>query len=533
MAAAPRKIGLVFIGITLLAILVWGVLSVTSGTGPGKANAIQDYVARQIVGIVNAYLEPTLDFDAITLDMPGTVRLTGARLTSPDGTDILDLDMLVITLTEFPKLDEPLHIERIEINGGAVHLIRDPATGRFRGLDPLVKNEAHKASSVTAEEPVHIPEAFRLASVFHLQRITLKNISLTYDDGSGSPPMRIDGFGSDMVISQSADGPGWYALDINAGRYPGLTLELEGAFNIDSFAVKVAKGECAIVLDEDTAASLPPALQSLVRTMDATGHASVSFQGLITPGDIATIELGADISLREFNIAAGDYHLPIEALDARFNLDNGIAQLTDATASTMQGRATLSATATLTETDRPASAQWAIEGVQLREALRASAPPGESPKLAGLLSGSGRVSTSLTAPVERITGSGEVQVREGRLLVLPGMGELIQKVGNAATTGGGKFNHRADAEFTVEPTGIQITKSEVVTGVLAARATGSVDWKGTLDLAVNAGPLERLQNALGAIGDIFGKLTDQLVKYHVRGPIANPSVTVAPLGIGG
>ncbi len=533
MAGAPRKLAIALIGVASLAALAWVVLSITSANAPSKANAVKDYVARQIVGIVNTYLEPTLDFDTITLDMPGTVRLTGARLISPGGTDILDLDSLVITLTEFPKPGEPLHIASIEINGGAVNLIYDPATGRFQGLDPLIKNTARKTSGKTKGKQVPIPEAFRLSTVFQLKRIILDNIALTYDDGSGMPPMRIEGFRADMVISPTSDGPGWYALDINAGRHPGLTLELEGAFNLDSFEARIARGQCTVVLDENTAASLPPPIQSLVRTMDATGHASVSFTGLITPGDIGTSRIAADISLREFNIAAGQYHLPIEAFDARLDLDNGIAQLTDTTASTMQGRATMTATANLTKTGKPANARWTIQGVQLQEALRASVRSGESPKLAGILSGSGQVSTSLTAPVEKIVGSGQVQVRQGRLLVLPGMGELIQKIGNAAATGGGKFNHRADAEFTVEPAGIQITRSEVVTGVLAARATGSVAWNGMLDLVVNAGPLERLQSALGAVGDLFGKLTDQLVKYRVRGPMANPSVTVAPLGLGG
>jgi hypothetical protein len=530
MARAPKKIGLAAVALATLAILAWVVLSVTSKTGPGQTNALEDFVARQIVGVVNAYLEPSLDFDTIELELPGTVRLTGARLTSPDGTDILDLDTLVITLTEFPKIGEPLHIARIEIDGGAVHLIRDPATGRFKGLDPILKHTARKANAA-GTPATDIPESFQLSTVLRLEHITVKNLAVTLDDGTGGPPMRLDGFASDLVIEPTEDGNGWYALNINAGRKPGLTLDLEGAFNIDSFVAKVDKGVATVDLNAETVSSLPTAIQSIARSLDAAGQARIEFSGFVPLNEPLDAEILASFALRDFNVAAGDYRLPIDAFDARLSVANGVAELTEGLANAMQGKVTLNARAALTETGQPASSQWTIEGVQLRDALRASVPPNETPKLAGVLTGSGQANTSLENPLERLAGSGEVHVREGRLLVLPGMAELIQQVGTAASSG--KFNHKADADFTLGPTGIEITKSEVVTGVLAARATGSIAWNGTLDLVVNAGPLERLQNALGAVGDIFGKITDQLVKYRVRGPIADPSVTVEPLGIGG
>jgi hypothetical protein len=150
-----------------------------------------------------------------------------------------------------------------------------------------------------------------------------------------------------------------------------------------------------------------------------------------------------------------------------------------------------------------------------------------------LLTGQGSASTNATDAINAISGQGEVHVRNGRLLVLPGMAEILQKIGQAASTGGTEFNHRADATFTLSPQGVQITQSEVVTGVLAARATGTIGYTGALDLLVNAGPLERIQNALGTVGDLFGKITDRLVKYRLQGTVSQPTVTVAPLGIGG
>ncbi len=58
-------------------------------------------------------------------------------------------------------------------------------------------------------------------------------------------------------------------------------------------------------------------------------------------------------------------------------------------------------------------------------------------------------------------------------------------------------------------------------------------YTGDLDLKMNAGPLEKLQSMLGKVGDIFGKITDGLVTYRIRGTLGDPKVNVQPLGIGG
>lgn len=492
----------------------------------GAASSLRDYVARQVVGIVNSHLEPTLDFDTVELELPGTVRFTGARLTSPDGTRVLDLDRLVITLDEVPSVDKPIRIARVEINGGAINLIQDAATGRFRGLQPLVKRGIREGTAPVAPES-------QLSSVLRLEHITVSDIALSYADGTGSEPMVIRGFGADLDIKPAAEGEGWYGMRVAAGRSPGLTIDIDGSFSIDTFVAKLSRAVCTIDLNDTTTGSLPPQLQEVVRGMDATGKAVAEITGFAPLMEPLASELKANFALTGFNIAAADMRLPIDSFNARIDLVDGTASTQSAVAELMQGRATLSATAALTETGMPISATWSITGVSLREALRSGVPEGETPKIAGLLNGQGSVTTELASPLARISGSGEVQVTEGRLFVLPGIAELLQQVGQAATTGGSAFDHRGDATFTLEPAGVQVTKSEIVTGVLAARATGVIGYDGSLDMIVNAGPLERLQNALGAVGDIFGRITDRLVKYRLGGTLDKPTVTVMPLGVGG
>jgi len=67
--------------------------------------------------------------------------------------------------------------------------------------------------------------------------------------------------------------------------------------------------------------------------------------------------------------------------------------------------------------------------------------------------------------------------------------------------------------------------------VVLARINGVVAYDGTLDLEANAGPMEKVQGMLGEVGNILGKVTDQLVKYRITGKAGDPKVAVRPLGL--
>ena len=64
--------------------------------------------------------------------------------------------------------------------------------------------------------------------------------------------------------------------------------------------------------------------------------------------------------------------------------------------------------------------------------------------------------------------------------------------------------------------------STLVAGVQAA---------GLEDVLVNAGPMEKVQNMLGAAGDVLGTVTDRVVKYRIYGHVTKPEVQVKPLGM--
>ena len=529
MALRARSMIAASVALALLGVAVIAyVLFAPRGTGPlglGRGAELRDYLGRQITGIINGYLVPTLSFQTVDYRYPGTVTLSNVRLTSPDSIDVFEVDSLVITLAEVPSVGKPIRIAEVEVKGGAVRLMRDSESGGFKGLSPLVRPAAGDGAR-------QVEPSQQLSEVLVLEMIRLSGITLIYDDGSGSP-MRIEGFEADLDITPAREQPGWYTLALNVGRLPGLELELNGAFNINDYVVELQSSTGQIQLDAQTAKSLPPQIQSVITQFDATGRVDISTQGSIPLLDPLNAQLDGTLNLRDFNVASGDYRLPIDSFTSSFNMQSGRLNLPDGVMTLLRGSGQIRLDTVLVGEPRTAHMTWSLTDLQLQEALRIATPSGEPPKLAGLLHGSGVVRTAIDDPLASLAGEGSVHVRDGRLLVLPGLLQLISQIGNLKLSDDQKLTHRADAEFTLRPEGINITQSEVITELIAARAQGLIAFDGSLDMTVNAGPLARLQSALGRVGNIFGQITDRLLTYRLRGTVDAPTVSVAPLGIGG
>ena len=79
--------------------------------------------------------------------------------------------------------------------------------------------------------------------------------------------------------------------------------------------------------------------------------------------------------------------------------------------------------------------------------------------------------------------------------------------------------------------GVQMSRLEVETMVAAARGKGTLGYDRQMDVLVNAGPMEKVQNMLGAAGDVLGTVTDRVVKYRIYGHVTKPEVQVKPLGM--
>jgi hypothetical protein len=527
------KAVLVAVGVALLLAGVAGVILLrTTGIGAGglrgAGDRLEDWVGSQVVGIANSYLVPQIGYAGLDYQAPGTVVLEGVSFTAPDGTRVLELERMTVTLAEVPRIGEPITIETVRLERPVVRLIREVgADGEagFKGLSPIVKH------ALTRDDAVE--ENFRLSRVLRLREVELIDGEFVYDRGDGSPVMEVGGLTTTVTASPVA--AGWYRLDIESALGPLAHLSLDGEVSLDSFEARIDGLRVAGHLTDESVGVLPPDVQALVRRYEAQGQMELTASGSLSLTDPVGGTLSFALGLRDFRVASGEYQAPIASADLSGGLAGGVATVESLTVRALDGEVRATASVRLRETGRPAEAFWTIDGVELRELLRANTQAEGPPKLAGRLRGNGRVRTALDDARGSLSGEGEVHLREGRLLVLPGLTQLasVMHVATELKAGQDAFNHEADASFTLGPAGAAVTASEVHTEFMAARGTGTIGFDGALDLAVNGGPLEKMQSLLGGLGDAIGAVTDRLVKYRVRGTVAEPQVSVDPLGVGG
>jgi hypothetical protein len=61
------------------------------------------------------------------------------------------------------------------------------------------------------------------------------------------------------------------------------------------------------------------------------------------------------------------------------------------------------------------------------------------------------------------------------------------------------------------------------------RGHGDVSFDSRLDLAVDGGPVQKVENELGAVGDVLGEITETLLRARVTGTLGEPKVGIEVL----
>lgn len=487
----------------------------TRGTG-----GFDDWVVRKIVDIAEVHIVPDVEFSSFDYDMPYTVTFEGLELVAPDGTKVVEAGRAVVTLAEAPARDKPIKIESIELRDAMLRLIRHE--GGFRGLVPFVEG--------AAKDPDAVAEDVRLSNVLQLRKVTLVNGGLVFDAGDGSPAMELSGITTDMDIEPvTEDGRTWHTLKLEAGREPLMSLAMHGRIDLDAAVLDVSSLTLGTNLDSETARALPPALQNLVRDHDANGRLDATASGIIDSKNAANSSLQAEVRISDFNVAQGEYKLPIKAGTIALAMSSGV--LTGKTVSFDLLEGTLSAPELRVDTTAPGMPlrlAWDASQLELRELLRGGVPAGQEPKLAGKLDTSGRVSMVLGEGKSSISGAGDLRVRDGRLVAIP-LVQVLERVMKLAPGAG--TNSRADVEFDLDGRGVAVRSLALSTPVLAAEGDGRIGYDTSLDLLLRAGPVEKVESLLGDVGEILGQVSDRLVQYRVTGTAKEPKVEIKPLGL--
>lgn len=503
---------------------------------------VDDWTVRRVLAIVNSSLEPQFDFERVTLAVGReanddgalyAIRFEGITLTSSDGTEVIRADAMRVSLAEMPTRGEPVVIQSITLDTPEIRLIRESRDGGssgFRGLVPFVKPLATQR-----DVDPEIEGTTTLSEVLALRRISVTNAAVVYEDLTRPDlsAMRLADIGFDLLIhpEPSEDGRTLHGLNLNFGRAPILTVTLEGKADLDALTAQIdALTLNADLEHQDAIAALPPELQSLIAEYEVRGMLSATISGLVDVQNAEHSELLARVTLTDGNIAAGEYRLPIESVTVDAHLSNQIVTAQRLDVRVLGGLMQVQdARAELSAQGRPASAKWSVEGVQLTQALRSGSS--ETPTMAGVVSSTGQVSLSLDDPLNTSSGSGSVQVRDGRLVQIPVLtnvlaaADLIGRLQGRDTN----FKDTADSRFDIQPGGLQLQSLEIVVPVAKFNGTGLIGFNGAIDLRMRGGAVERVP----ILGDIAGAVTGRLVEYRVtRESGQDIRVRINPLGIG-
>jgi hypothetical protein len=147
-----------------------------------------------------------------------------------------------------------------------------------------------------------------------------------------------------------------------------------------------------------------------------------------------------------------------------------------------------------------------------------------TPPLGGTLDFSGELKGSLSSLPERAHGQGEVSVRKGRLAHLPMLSTIDAALDRAAEA----FMRRERAahghdelriDFDLNGDHAHIGKLRMNSRWYGLRGHGDVYLDSRLDLAVEGGPVQKLENELGDVGDVLGEITETLVRARVTGTV--------------
>lgn len=490
--------------------------------GRTGSSELENWVGRCVVGIIESHLTARVEFDQLDYEAPGSVTLSGLRLLAEDATPLIRVASLKLTLAEVPRLNQPIQIAKVTLDSPSLYFAQGES-GSLIGWDSLVKPE------VLDEGLDAAPENYRLSEVLVMRRIEINDGQIEYRSNTDEQPMVLRGVTTALDTSPDVDDPGWYAIKGNMSRAPQLDIQFDGRFNIDSILLELAGLTAKMELQEAQYETLPPQIQTFVRQYALRGALSATLNGTISATNPLGSSADLNMTLRDAFASFGESVLPIDEVRLTAKMADRSVNL-DAQADLLSGSAGAQATVSLDDT-MPVSAAYEASKINLKQTL-ATTSPDQPPSYDGILKASGKVRTNALTPLESIKGSGTLNIEKGRLVNLPVISDLAKA---ASAPFGGKKDVGTDealVEYRFMPDHLAIGKIELASPVIAARGDGKVYYDQRLSLALNAGPMEKLQNNLGKIGDLFGKITDSLVKYYVSGTLSKPNVSVKPLGIG-
>src|SRR5690606_9032296 len=173
------------------------------------------------------------------------------------------------------------------------------------------------------------------------------------------------------------------------------------------------------------AAAGRPRVAESVREHDLRGQLAVDASGQLALDNPWRSRLTVEGRVRDGQVAFGRTRWPAGELSVRAQLADGQASVA------LDGRALggeARATAQLgVEPPRRGSLEWRVSNVRLEELLHAAG--GRESPYAGVLNGSGEAAGALSDWRSTLNGGGQLEIRDGRLVRLPVIRQIVEMLG--------------------------------------------------------------------------------------------------------
>lgn len=529
----------------LLLLLAIGVGYFFYSTGGSGSGGIETWIGSQLQAITNSYLKPTLSFDDLDYQYPGTVKLSKLRLTTDDPRqpgrklDIIACDEAELTLARIPRAGEPVIIRAITLRKPLVAAVAlDTGSVRMAGFSDLLVKDA---PSTTQKKPRP-----QLSDYFKINRIDLQDGRILYDPRiAGTEAMELDQINTQLDINPNEAGE--YTAALQIGRKPVFDASLRGTVNLDSFAVRDLELKLDADLSADKLSYLPPQLQKLLAKYEARGTLGIRLNGNVKTTDLASADLHLAADLTDANLRLDPYRIPIEKLSLAAHVRNREAQLESLKISALKGNAEISGSVQLRELMQ-SRLNLSISEMRMEELL-SHREEGKPTELAGQITANLNAEAPLRVLIAKSSpatqpnplaqeslpdkwGEGKIRIQEGNLALIPVVRQLneVLRAATGLITGSMEPRDQLHADLTLASDQVVVNDFKFITKVAAARGRGTVSLQRELDLTVNAGPIEKMQSLLGGVGDLIGKVTDQIVAYRITGPAGNATISLQVAG---
>lgn len=526
---------------------IWQLMRV----GGDGERAIERWIGRQLTDLAEAHLTPKLAFSRLDYRYPLTVEVEGVRLTVDDPRnpsqqlEVMSADRATITLRELPREGQPLRIQRIAFQQPALRLVLNDTRDGFVGISNLVKAREQREAAVRQK-----PQT-RLSDVLQIRHLEMIGGFVEYDTRTdGVEPMRLERLGAVMDIQPGA--PGDYALSATFGRPPLGEVATRALLNTDTLQLRDVELRLKSEVGPDNLGFLPPQLQRLFKQYDIRGRLDATVTGtceLMKP-DRSVFQVHAE--LVDGHVALSQYHIAVERATVQMSVADSTATLNTLRVQALGGEADLSGEVRLSR-DWYSRVQAEVRAVRLERLLASSTEAlsgaESSSSMSGQLDGSVRIEgpmrlvagkfrnlrrpdaapVSATRPWPSRWGTGTAEISNGNLVQIPVISKIYQGVLRSASRvlgrKGGDVSQSLRLVFSLEEDRIQFSEITYVGSVLAARGRGELNFNRELDLRLNGGPVERLQELMGGnLGAFWGRLTDSVATYRVTGRLSEPRV---------